>query len=59
MIYDNGQRDVPIEATVSFWVIPWRVIIALTIVGLFVLIGLWSSLGKIKKLVQKFKDKKA
>jgi hypothetical protein len=59
MIYDNGQRDVPIEATVSFWVIPWRVIIVLIIVGLFVLIGLWSSLGKIKKLMQKFKDKKA
>jgi hypothetical protein len=26
MIYDNGQRDVPLEATVSFWVIPWRLI---------------------------------
>jgi hypothetical protein len=26
MVYDNGQRDVPIEATVSFWVIPWRVV---------------------------------
>jgi hypothetical protein len=26
MVYDNGQRDVPIEATVSFWVIPWRLV---------------------------------
>jgi hypothetical protein len=26
MVYDNGQRDVPIEATLSFWVIPWRLI---------------------------------
>jgi hypothetical protein len=26
MVYDNGQRDVPMEATVSFWVIPWRLI---------------------------------
>jgi hypothetical protein len=26
MIYDNGQRDVPMEASVSFWVIPWRLI---------------------------------
>ena len=26
MVYDDGQRDIPIEATVSFWVIPWRVI---------------------------------
>ena len=22
--YDNGQRDVPIEASVDFWIIPWR-----------------------------------
>jgi hypothetical protein len=26
MVYDNGQRDIPMEATVSFWVIPWRLI---------------------------------
>jgi len=27
MAYDNGSRDVPLEATVSFWVIPVRIII--------------------------------
>ena len=26
MAYDNGKQDVPLEAVVSFWVIPWRVI---------------------------------
>jgi hypothetical protein len=26
LIYDDGKRDVPIEAEVSFWVIPWRII---------------------------------
>jgi hypothetical protein len=26
MVYDDGQRDVPLEASVSFWVIPWRLI---------------------------------
>ena len=25
-VYDNGTRDVPLEASISFWVIPWRVI---------------------------------
>ncbi len=29
MVYDNGQRDVPVEATVSFWVIPWKLILLL------------------------------
>lgn len=26
MVYDDGKRDVPLEAYVSFWVIPWRLI---------------------------------
>ncbi len=36
-IYDDGHRDVPVEASVSFWVIPWRILGALVlIVGLIV-----------------------
>jgi hypothetical protein len=27
MAYDDGKRDVPLEADVSFWVIPWRLVI--------------------------------
>ena len=27
LVYDNGERDVPVEATVSFWVIPVRLIL--------------------------------
>ena len=23
-MYDDGQRDIPTEATVSFWVVPYR-----------------------------------
>lgn len=26
LAYDDGQRDVPLEAYVGFWVIPWRLI---------------------------------
>jgi len=26
MAYDNGKTDVPLEASVSFWVIPWRLL---------------------------------
>lgn len=25
-VYDDGQRDVPLEAVLTFWVIPWRII---------------------------------
>jgi hypothetical protein len=37
MVYDNGQRDVPMEAVVSFWVVPWRVVGM--IIGLVALIA--------------------
>ncbi|HSH31281.1 MAG TPA: hypothetical protein VK963_01295 [Candidatus Saccharimonadales bacterium] len=43
MVYDDGQRDVPIEGTVSFWVVPWRLIAAALVVVAFVGIGLWST----------------
>ncbi len=42
LIYSNGQRDIPIYATLSFWVIPWKLIIIIILlilipVGLLVL----------------------
>lgn len=43
-IYDDGERDVPVMAEVSFWVIPWRFMlvsvfaIVILIVGIFVTI---------------------
>jgi hypothetical protein len=46
------------EATVSFWVIPWRVIGISIIIGILVVIGLWSSFGKFKNSIQKFRGKK-
>lgn len=41
MIYNNGQGDISTEAKVSFWVIPWRIILPLAIAGLLLLAGLW------------------
>ena len=29
MVYDNGERDVPVEATVTFWILPWRIILGI------------------------------
>jgi hypothetical protein len=36
-VYDDGHHDAPIEAEVSFWVIPWRLLLAL--LAVIVLIG--------------------
>jgi hypothetical protein len=52
-VYDNGSRDVPMEASVSFWVVPWRIIGFVIIVGGLALIGLWSSGRNIYKKVRK------
>jgi hypothetical protein len=39
-VYNDGQRDVPVEALVSFWVIPWKYFVGLVIaVGIF-LVGI-------------------
>ena len=56
MVYDDGQRDIPIEATVSFWVIPWRVIGVTLLIAIFVVIGLWSTVKKIINKIRKNKD---
>lgn len=53
MIYDDGQRDVPLEGVVEFWVIPWRILLGSFVIVLLVLVGVRSTLtglfGRIKK----------
>ena len=47
LVYDNGERDIPIEATTSFWVLPWRILTVLAVILLIILIGImtiWHSL---------------
>jgi hypothetical protein len=45
-VYSDGQHDVPIEAQVSFWVIPWKFLLALLLLGLVLIVGLWVILRK-------------
>ncbi|MEO8105565.1 MAG: hypothetical protein ABI602_04505 [Candidatus Saccharibacteria bacterium] len=41
VVYNDGTRDVPLEATTSFWVIPWTfLLIGLSLI-LFVVAGMW------------------
>lgn len=54
LVYDNGERDVPIEAQVSFWIIPWKILLGVTLVVVLALWGLKNILvtnyRRIKKL---------
>lgn len=47
LIYDDGTHDIPIEGELSFWVLPWRLLIALFIISLFFFIGIRSTVQKI------------
>ncbi len=42
MVYDDGKRDIPLEATVSFWVIPWRFLLVAGLVISLMLAGIWA-----------------
>lgn len=61
MIYDNGQRDVPMNAYVSFWVVPWRVILFVILIIatpalLVYLLTRWRFNKRLRKERQKQKN---
>lgn len=47
LVYDNGERDVPVESFVTFWVIPWKIIGITILIALFVLLGIRSVLRSV------------
>lgn len=55
LVYNDGVRDIPLTQEISFWVIPWKLLlIALAIVTLLT-IGLWSTIrtifGRLRSLL--------
>jgi hypothetical protein len=39
LVYNDGQRDVPIVASTTFWVIPWKLILVTILIGGLVVTG--------------------
>ena len=61
VVYNDGQHDVPLIASVTFWVIPWRLIfIALLVIGLVTtgLIAWGRMIFKGTKKVRKYATRK-
>ena len=53
-VYDNGGRDVPITTEVSFWVIPWRILLGAFVVLLLIVVGVFTTIrNSTKKLRRK------
>lgn len=42
LAYNDGVRDVPVTGVVSFWVIPWRILAAVTLILLLVGAGIYA-----------------
>lgn len=61
LAYNDGTRDVPIVAVVSFWVIPWKILSIFAILLVFTVVGLYVSGRKIAdrtfKLTKQVKHK--
>lgn len=54
-VYNDGQRDVPIEGLISFWVIPWKIIALILIILGLVVVGLFTIIKKILSIRQRRK----
>jgi len=42
-VYNNGVSDIPTQAVISFWVIPWKVLTALAVILILCMVGLYVS----------------
>jgi hypothetical protein len=57
-VYDDGHRDVPLQAEATFWVFPWVILLAVLAVLALVGFGLWSFASKVIGLGKRIKPKK-
>jgi hypothetical protein len=56
-VYNQGGRDVPIEGTVSFWVIPWKILLVLLIIVLLILFAVFMLVRVIIRFIKKKRTK--
>jgi len=52
-IYDDGERDVPIMAEISFWVIPWRFILLVVAALGILLVGIFVTVRSIARTARR------
>src|SRR4029079_15627581 len=55
LVYNDGRHDIPINGQVSFWVVPWKILLVLLIILGLVGIGLWTIGRNVYRKVRKNK----
>lgn len=58
LVYNDGKQDVPINAKVSFWVIPWVPILIGLAISILVLFGLYAVFKPIIRRIRGLRKKK-
>jgi len=58
VIYDDGQRDIPVQASLTFWIIPWRILGVFLVILIIIGIGIFTVVRKLWRSVRKVKPKK-
>ncbi len=59
LVYNDGQRDVPLDAEVSFWVIPWIPFLIILVVLILVLVGLFALFRNVIRRIRSIRKKAA
>lgn len=52
-VYNDGQRDIPIEAVISFWVIPWKLLLSLVFLLVIFSVGVLTIIRKTTRSLKK------
>ncbi len=53
VVYNDGVRDIPAEANIDFWVIPWKLMGGLLVIAALVITGVVSVIRKTMKVARK------
>ena len=46
VVYDDGQRDNVVTSTLSFWIIPWKILLGILLFLIILLVGIYTILKK-------------
>ncbi len=52
LIYNNGKQTIPLTSTISFWVLPWKIIGGFIIVLAAIIAGLWFGRERIGRALK-------
>jgi len=51
-VYNDGNRDVPLVGEVTFWVLPWKILLGMFVAAALLVVGLWTI---VRQIGQKFR----